>query len=891
MLKLLRRLQFVWRQRRIEAELREEIETHRALRQQHLQTRGEAEEDARAASRKALGNVTLAREDARAVWLVPWIESVLQDARYALRTVRRAPAFGASIVSVLALGIGATALVFGLVDNLVLKDLPVHRPDRLVYFTKPSFSYPILREVRSRSTQAFSSVSGWDLSEAHVEWTTELEPSEILAATGDFFATLGIHASVGRLFGQDDDRIGGGPQGLVTVISHAAWVRRFGGDRSVIGRTVRIDHQPFTIVGVTPPKFFGVAPGLAPELMVPIATLKDASWYESHSSSSVHILARLRDDITLDRANAALGVFWPEVLEITTPAAMPAERRTMYLARQTSLASGRAGFSRVRNQFEDPLWLLLGLVTLLMLVASASAANLLLARSVARTREMAVRLAIGAGRRRLVRQLLTEAFVWVVVAVFLGVGLAVWGANGLVALMTTPSLPIVLDVAPGWRTMGFAFLLALVTVGICALVPALRATRVDLVTGLKSAGTVAGGLLRRWSLSKSLVTAQVALTIVLLFGASLFVTSLRRVLSEDAGVERHTVLVVSSDPRASGYDAQGITAFYERLLERLKGLPGVRSASLARYPPISDEDGAWTQSVEIDGEPVAPERTRYVHFNGISPAYFESVGMRIVAGRDFTVADTSSATPVVTVNEMFVQRFLAGQNPLGRRITIGRQTSRRNMEIVAVVSNAKYQRLQETPRATAYIPAAQLPELSGRNLTAQLRTAASATALSEQVRREVRSLDPRVPLRIETVNDRIRQSLVRERVTAILATALGVMAVALACAALYGLLTYAVSRQSHEIGLRMALGADRPSVLRLVLRECLSMALAGTLVGVAAALALSRYATTLLYQISPRDPGALIASATGMIFLALLAAAIPARRAVRIDPARALRQE
>ena len=889
MMKLLRRLQYFVRQRRVEAELREEIETHRALRQQDLEARGEPEDDARAASRKALGNVTLAREDARAVWLVPWIESVWQDIRYALRTVHRAPAFAAAIVSVLALGVGATTGVFGLVDNLVLKDLPVHRPDRLVYFTEPSFSYPILREVRSRGNQAFSSVSGWDLSEAHIEWTTELEPSEVLAATGDFFATLGIQAAVGRLFEQDDDRIGGGRQGLVAVISDAAWVRRFGGDRSVIGQTVKIDNQPFIIVGVTPPGFFGVAPGLAPELMVPIATLKDASWYESHSSSSVHILARLRDDITLDQGNAALRVFWPEVLETTTPTTMPDERRTMFLARQTSLASGRAGFSRVRNQFEDPLWLLLGLVTLLLLVACASAANLLLARSVARTREMAVRLAIGAGRRRLVRQLLTEAFVCVVVAVFLGVGLAVWGANGLVALMTTSSNPIVLDVAPGWRMTGFAFVLALVTVGICAVVPALRATRVDLVLGLKTAGAVAGGLLRRWSLSKSLVTAQVALTIVLLFGASLFVTSLRRVLSEDAGIERHTVLVVSSDPRASGYDAQGITAFYERLLERLKGLPGVRSASLARYPPISD--GAWTQSVEIDGVPVTPERTRYVHFNGISPAYFESVGMRIVAGRDFTAADTSGSTPVVTVNETFVQRFLAGQNPLGRRITIGRQTSRRNMEIVAVVSNAKYQRLQETPRATAYIPAAQLPELSGRNLTVQLRTAASATALSEQVRREVRSLDPRVPLRIETVNDRIRQSLVRERVTAILATALGLMAIALACAALYGLLTYAVSRQSHEIGLRMALGADRPSVLRLVLRECLSMALAGTLVGVAAALALSRYATTLLYQISPRDPGALIASATGMIFLALLAAAIPARRAVRIDPARALRQE
>ena len=891
MRRFLRRLGYLAKRRRIESELAEELEAHRSMRQHDLEAEGMPPDEAAAASRRALGNVTLAREDARAVWVLPWLEGLWQDARYACRAFYRAPAFAVTIVFVMSLGIGATTGVFGLVDGLMLKDLPVSRPERLVYFTDPSFSFPILREVRSRASQVFSNVSGWDLSEAHVQWSSELEPREVLNATGTFFDTLGIAAAAGRLFGPDDDQVGGGRQGLVAVITHAAWRKRFGGDPSVSGRTVQIDGKTFTIVGVTPAGFFGVAPGLAPEIIIPVATLKDAEWFESHSSSSLHLLARLRDGLSIQQANAALTTFWPDVLETTTPTTLPAERRQMYLGRQTSLQTARAGFSRVRNQFAEPLWVLLGLVGLLMLVACASASNLLFARSVARNREMAVRLAIGAGRGRLIRQLLTEAAVWTAFASLLGLGFAMWGGAGLVALMSTRSEPIVLDVTPGWRLVAFAIALAFATAAICAVVPAFRATRIELVRSLKDGGIKRGGLLRRWSFAKLLVTVQVALTIVLLFGAALFVGSLRRVLSEDAGIERNALIVLSTDPRAAGYEPHRIAAFYDELVGRLRRITGVTSASLAWYPPISDEDGAWTQSVEIDGVPVTPERSRYVYFNAISPDYFETVGMHVLSGRDFSVQDTVAGTRVVAVNEDFVQRFFPGQNAIGRRVTIGRQKSRRDLEIVAVVSNAKYRRLDEPSRSIAYLPAAQLPELAGRNLTAQVRTAGSTAMLSETLRREVRDMDGRIPLRIETVSDRIRVSLVRERVTAILASGLGLVALALATAALYGLLAYAVSRQSHEIGLRIALGADRPSVLRLVLRECLVMSLAGTVLGIGASLALGRYAASLLYEIGPRDPGALTVSAALMLTVALLAALIPARRAMQVDPVVALRQE
>lgn len=889
---LLRRLIARIRNWRFDADLQEELRVHEALRREQLEAAGLSADDARATARRALGNVTLAREDARGIWILPWLEGVWQDGRYAFRAFRRAPAFAITIVLVMALGIGATTGVFALLDGLALKDLPVHRPERLVYFTEPSFSFPVLREVRARGAHVFSSVAGWDLGESHVEWATELEPSEVLSATGNFYATLGVSAAAGRLFGPEDDQLGGGPQGLVAVISHAAWQRRFGRDPSVIGRTVRIDNKPFTIVGVTPPGFFGVAPGLAPELTVPMISVRDAEWLDAHSSSSIHFVARLNDGMSLDQGNAALTAFWPSVMETTTPTTLPAERRQMYLDRQTTLHTARAGFSRVRNQFEEPLWWLLGLVALLMLVACASAANLLLARGVTRNREMAVRLAIGAGRDRVVRQMLTEAAVWTTLAAVLGLVVAMWGATGLVALMTTRAEQIVLDVTPGWRLSAFALALAFATAALCSVVPALRATRVDLVSALKGSAAAATGLLRRWSLSKSLVSAQVALTIVLLFGAALFVGSLRRVLSEDAGIVRDRVLVLSTDPKAAGYEPPRQTEFYDRLLERLRALPQTESASLAQYPPISDEDGAWTQSIEVDGVPLAPERTRYVHFNAVTPAYFHTVGMRIIRGRDFGRDDTTGAGRVVAINETLAQRFFADQDPIGRQITIGRQASRRNLEIVAVVSNAKYQRLQETPRSIAYLPAAQLAERArGVNFTAQVRTAGAVSRVAEDIRREVRALDERIPIRIETVNERIRQSLIRERVTAIIATGLGVVALALACAALYGLLAYAVSRQVHEIGLRIALGADRRSVLRLVLRECLKLTLAGSALGIGISVALSRYATSLLYEISPRDPTAIALSVAVMMVIALMAAAIPARRAMLVDPARALRQE
>jgi predicted permease len=891
-IRLLRRILYVLRQRRVDEELAEEIESHRAMRQQDFEAGGLTPAAAADASRRALGNATLAREDARATWIAPWLESVWQDVVYAARMLGRAPAFGASIVLVLAIGIGATTGVFGLLDSLVLRDLPVQRPDRLVYLGPPSFSHLTLREVRARGAHVFTNVAGWDIDAVTVEWAVELEPAEILFATGNFYETLGIGAVAGRTFGPEDDAIGGGVHGPVAVISDACWQRRFARDPSAIGRVIRIDRLPFTIIGVTPPGFSGVAPGLAPEITIPWAVLQDAGTLASHSSSSVHLLGRLRDGLTVADANAAVQTFWPALLDATTPTNMPADRRAMYLGRTMTVESARAGFSRVRNQFGEALWMLLGLVGLLLAVACGSAANLLLARGVARRREVAVRLAIGAGRGRIVRQLLTETIVWTALAAAIGIFVASWSGALLVAIMTTRESPIALDVTPNWRTFAFALGLAFVSSAACAIVPALRSARVEPGPSLRTGRSEGTGLLRRWSLGKTLVAAQVALTIVLLVGASLFVRSLARVLSQDAGFVRDRMLVVATDAEAADYGGERLLAFYSRLLERLRALPGVEAASLSWYPPISDQDGMWSQAIEVDGVAQAPEASRTVYFNAISPRYFETVGMRIVRGRDFDDRDTASAPRVVVVNESVARRFFPGVDPIGRRITIGRNATRRNLEIVAVVSDAKYQRLQEAPRSIAYLPYVQLGEMAaGRNLFAEVRPAGSISALAQTLRQEVRRLDARVPLRVETVEDRIRESLARERVTAFIATGLGAAALALACAGLYGLLAYAVSRQAYELGLRLALGATRPSVLWLVLRECLRLAALGTVVGLAAALALGRYARSLLFEISPTDVVAIAASVAIMLAVAALAGYLPARRAARTDVIAALRSE
>jgi putative ABC transport system permease protein len=834
----------------------------------------------------------MARKHAPGVRLSWKFESLWQDTSFAIRLLRRSPAFAGAMILVTSLGIGATTAVFGLIDELILSSLPVREPERLVWFRNPAFSDAIFDGVQARGSQVFAGLFAWSTERLNVEWAGELEPAEVLLASGAFYSTLGVGAHAGRTFTPDDDRIGGGPGGMVAVISYPCWRRRFGGDAAVIGRTLRIERRPFTIVGVTPPGFFGVAPGLAPEITIPLKTLQNVDTLRGPTSAWLHIMGRLRAGLTIERANAALQVFWPAVLEVTTGPGEPADRRAKYLARKTALEPARTGYSRIRNRFGDPLWMLLALVGLLLAIATASAANLLFARGIARRREMAVRLALGANRARIVRQMLTEALVLTALGGAFGVPLASAASRALIAIMRTRNEPIALDLGPNWHVVAFIVTLTLTTAAVCAILPALRATRLDQGSTLKGSRQVGSGLLRRWTLGRSLVALQVALTVLLLVGAALFVRSLQRVLSQNAGFERDSVIVLWSDPMAVGYTGPRLTAFYDTLLQKLGTTPGVESASLSWYPPISEDDGHWTQSVAVDGAAFGPENGRYVYFNAISPGYFRTVGTGFVDGRDFTDSDIEGSRRVVIVNESLARRYFPGQNPLGRRITVGRHQSRRNLEIVGIARDAKYQRLQEPSRSIAYLPYQQLAEyIAGTNLVAEVRAAGPIASLSASVRLAARALDSQMPIRIETVGDRIGASLVTERVVALLASATALAALVLASAALYGLLAYTVSRETSAIGLRLALGASRAAVLTNVLRECLTLAVIGLAIGLGAALALGRFASRFLFQVSALDPPSLIAASVLMIAVASCAGFLPARRAANIDPAIALKAE
>ena len=553
----------------------------------------------------------------------------------------------------------------------------------------------------------------------------------MLTASGGFYDTLGVTAAVGRTFSDADDRIGGGSEGRVAVISYSAWQRRYGGDPGVVGRTVRVGPDTYTIVGVTPRAFFGVAPGVAPEITIPLTSNARPSSLQSATSSWVHLIGRLRDGVSLAEANTALQHFWPAVLEGSVGSRVPADRRESFLGRQTSIESARAGFSRVRNRFARPLWFLFALVALLLVVAAASAANLLLARGAGRRREIAVRLAIGAGRGRLVRQMLTESMVLTTIAAAAGLLIANWGAGSLLALMTTREQVITLDAGISNRIVLFSLALAAITSALCSVIPAFRATRVDPACGLKAAT----GTLRTFgsgpASGRTIVAAQVAVSVLLLASATLFARSLYGVLSRTAGVDRQ-VLVVTADAEAGGYEDERAAGYYQQLLERVRNVPGVAAASISMYPPLSGGDGAWTQNAGIDGAAPGTDAASVVYFNTISSGYFRTTGMTLLRGRDIADSDIRTAMPVAVVNEALAGRFFPGQDPIGRQITIGRDNSRQTLQIVGVVSDAKYQRLQEEPRSVAYLPWLQQRV---ENMFLELR-AGSPAAVAEAVRRE-----------------------------------------------------------------------------------------------------------------------------------------------------------
>jgi predicted permease len=875
------------RERDLEREIRADLELETAERRES----GMSEEKAQLAARRAFGNTAFVKEDIRAMWGSAFPSQLAQDLRYALRTIRSNRAFSAAAILSLALGIGANTAIFSLMDALLMRFLPVHNPGELAQLMlvergRPgdSFGYPSIGALASRS-DIFAGVCGFSGYSFNITSRSATERVPGAWVTGAFYRTLELEPFAGRLLTPDDDRPGAP---AVAVLSYGYWKTRFGGDFGVIGRSIEIENQQVAIVGISPSGFDGANVGSAANLTLALGTLPrlfpERDRMLDSSAQWLRVLARPQPGISIAQAKARLAVVWPQMASIATTPRMNAKRRQVLLASSIDMVPGGAGYSGLRSQFRRPLYVLLAITTLVLLIACANFANLLLARGTARAKEIALRFAIGAGRVRVMRQLLTESFLLSAAGAALGLGLAAVAGRLLLTVLSTGGFdPIALDLRPDVRVLLFATFVALATGILFGLVPAMRATAAGPAAALKGGSGIA--LRTRSRLLPALVVSQVALSLVLLIGAGLFVRTFQNLLERDPGFRSEGVLIVELDARRAGYNDNHLAALYEDILNRFQQLPGVVSASISANTPLSG--ATWTDPVAINGQMT----TESVQFNLAGPRFFETMGTPLVLGRDFGQGDRAGAPATAIVNEAFVRRYLTGVSPLGQRLTIKVPASA-TAGIVGVVASTVARNLREEAQPFAYLPYFQYEDeiTSGTyEIHAQGSLARTAALVSEQLRARFSATPAQI--REQALSEQVGRTLVQERTLAALGSCFGVLALILAAVGLYGLLAYMVARSTSEIGIRMALGARRAEVVGLVLKGALRLLAFGILLGVPVAWAGARWIGSMLFGLRGTDPLTASIAAALLVVSGLSAAMIPAWRAARVDPLAALRHE
>ena len=830
------------------------------------------------------------------MWGWTSLQRIGQDLRYGVRLMARSKGFTAVAALSLALGIGANTAMFSITDALMLRMLPVRNPERLVTLSEGDFSffqYPTFQKFRNLK-QVFSDVTAVCLirrSNVIVNGPgggLDAGTVGVGLVSGTYFSTMGANAFIGRTLTPDDDRVPGGHP--VAVISYRYWERRFGREPGVVGRTLTLNGTTYTILGVTTPGFSGDWIGEPTSLWIPIAMqsqvmLERPGLLSNPNPPWVRILARMQPGVTLSRAQSATQVLNQQILrDLAGPNPTPYALREIAKLHLDVNPAAR-GFSPRRTAFGRPLVVLLTVVGLVLLIACANIANLLLARSTARRREIAVRLALGAGPTRILRQLLTESLLLATLGGALGMLVAVWGTSALLKIVASGRLALDLDVAVDLRILGFTAALCILTGLLFGLAPAIRASRVPLLSALKGIGASSAG---RFSLGKALVVSQVALSIVLLIGAGLFVRTLRNLKSQDMGFDRDHVLLIWTAPDHIGRQGAALATFYDTVQSQVSSLPGVVSASPSAFGLLGDQGGG--SPVKVLGYKPGPNEDRFVPWSLVAPRFFSTVGMRLDLGRDFTERDTEKAPRVAIVNESFARHYFGDENPVGKRFGMRRDTGA-EIEIVGLVRDAKYNTARERNLMMIYIPFRQdLGHLYSMCLT--VRTTHESAALTARIRDELRSLDRNLPiLGIESIEQQVDQSLVQERLIATLSGFFGALALLLASMGLYGVMSYIAARRTNEIGIRLALGASRGSVLWMALRETIALVIVGIAIGVPAALAAARLISTLLFGVSASDPMTVAGASVLMIGVATLAGFVPARRASKVDPMVALRYE
>ena len=917
-----RKLRWLTARKRKEAELDEELRFHLDEDTEERQAAGVAADDARHAAQREFGNTTLMREETRSMWGWTLWEQFLQDIRYGLRMIRGNPTFSAMAILSLALGIGANTAIFSFMDSILLRSLPVSHPKSLALLnwhvqkgrnsvlytgsgsiwkdpklgsTAGIFPYPAFEAFQKSSGPVFSTVFAYyPLETAHmmVKGRAELGYGEFVS--GEYFRGLGVAPAAGRLIVGDDDHAGAA---AVAVLSFAFSQKHFGDAVQAVGQTIRVNGVPFTVAGVTPPEFFGVDPAAVPAFYIPLhANLllethigpNDglARQYLDQNYYWIEVMGRLRPGVSLNQAQGALGPMFHQWVNST--ATNEKERSNLP---QLLVLKGATGLTSLRREYSKPLYVLLAMVGSILAVACANIACLLLARAAARRREIAVRLSIGGRRWRIIRQLLTESVVLAVLGGTVSILFAVWGVRFITLLLANGQEDFTLRADLNWRVLGVALVLSVVTGVLFGLAPAIQSTKAAIMPALRQVRASEARSRLRISLGKCLLGVQIALSLLLLVGAGLFVRTLSNLQSIQLGFNRESLLLFEMNAREAGHKDPEIVSWYTDLQTRFSAIPGVRSVSLSHKPLVGK--GSWFSPIAPVGK--QPDREVTSHILNAGPGFLSTMQIPLVAGRDFDKRDQPGSQPVAIVNEAWAKLYFGEENPIGRRIMFqeGRQINKRELEIVGVARNARYgESLTHPYPAVVYVPFVQGSYFPVEKMTFALRTTGDPLVHAQTVRDIVRQADPRVPVAdIRTQSEDVDRVMNQEIIFARLGSGFALLALAIACVGLYGTMSYTVARRTGEIGIRMALGATRRSVVWMVLREVVALAAVGLAIGGAACWSASKLVESFLFGLKPHDPLAMSVAAATLLAASLAAGYAPARRASKIEPTAALRHE
>jgi predicted permease len=895
------RLRALFRRNEVETELDSELRSHfeHAV-EKHVRAGATRQEAARRA-RLELGGFDQVKEECRDARGVRMVETLVQDVRYGVRMLAKTPAITTVALLSLALGIGANTAIFSLIDAVMLRMLPVQNPQELAQvgmFTPKykdemlsSFTNPIWEQLRDHQDVFSSAFASWgekfDLADGG-----EAQNIYGVYASGDYFSTLGVHPLLGHLFTAADDRRGCGG---AAVLGYGFWQQHYGGAESAIGSMLRVSGHSFPVIGVTPPGFFGTEVGAKFDVAIPVCAEailhgKD-SMLDHRSSWWLRVIGRLKPGVSREQAAARLNLLAPRLFAAVLPEKWNPEEQKNFLGRTFATLPAATGLSYLRGDYERPLEVLMFVVGLVLLIACANIASLLLARSAARRQEIAVRLSLGASRARLIRQVLTESIVLSSAGALLGILVARWGGALLLRLVSTHNAQQVFLTLPmDGRALGFTAGIAILTGLLFGMLPALKSTRVSLASAMKGAQAQDAEIRSRFHSGRWIVAVQVALSVILLVGTGLFVRSFRNLVTLDAGFDRNNVLLVDMDIHNAQVPAAGRAQFYAQILERLKQLPGAESAGQCWFSPIKGYE--WNDNIQIEGKPPATGDENLTWFNWITPGYLATMRTPILRGRDIDSRDSAGTPEVAVVNETFARKFFPNEDPIGRYFhTVENDMSATSpVQIIGVVKDSKYVSLREEFLPTAYVPLAQMTRVPERS-TFEVRSAGGPGSLIPEVREAVAGANKATSLQFLTLAQQVDDSLTQERVLAVLSGFFGGLALLLTAIGLYGVMSYAVTQRTHEIGIRIALGAPRGAVLRLVMRDAALVVTTGTAAGILGSLWITRLVEQLLFGLTPTDSGTTAFAALALGTVALVASYLPARRATRVDPMVALRYE